>query len=289
MDRKLGRLSAPHAWALGLYFAKGECAAPDPDQAIEILTDLAERGQGLPPVFLAHFYHIKHGANAPLTQSWRERVKNAMPLIISESWRKDFYQPLAVAYQKERIPFSPQLENIFLWGEETLGGEAESLYQIGIRLIENGTNPEDKVLGCRWLYEAEKKGHTQARFRIAQLHLLGEGIVQAPGTATPWLYMSVNKDKNVKALLFLSQLLDRGEVFKRDLPESYAALLKAERLGANVKSELTRLRPKLSNKQIESAQWRLTLPNYKLSFQIYGPEKYLERSLITSHICRILP
>ncbi|MBL4613755.1 MAG: hypothetical protein JKY27_02615 [Magnetovibrio sp.] len=288
-DRKVGLLIAPQVWAIGMYFAKGECGDPAPDEALEILTDLAERGQGIAAVFLAQLYHINHGANAPLTQSWVERAKHAMPLIITKDWRKDFYQPLADGFQKAGTSLSPQLERIFSWGEETLGGEAEPLYQIGIRLIEQGANPGDKVLGCRWLYAAEKKGHHQARFRIAQLHIRGEGIIQAPGTASPWLYMSVNNDNSVKALLFLSQLLERGAVFKKDLPESYAALLKAEHLGANVKSELMRLNPKLSHKQLKSARWRLTLPNYKLSFQVHDPDKYQERSLIISHICRFVP
>ena len=176
LDRKTGLLIAPMGWAIGMYSAKGECGDPNPDEALYILTDLAERGVGVPSVLIAHFYHIKHGAKSPVTQSWMERAKNAMPLIITENWRENFYQPTATAYQEAGTPYSPQLESIFSWGETTLSGDPENIFQFGINLVEQGTHPEDKVLGCRWLSEAETLGHTKARFQLGRQLALGDGV-----------------------------------------------------------------------------------------------------------------
>ena len=251
-DHKSKTFIAPFMWALGMYVSTGECGAPEQNQALAIFTDLAERGEGIPAIYLAQFYHIKYGANAPITRSWIERAKNAMPLIVTENWRKDFYQPLADDFQKAGTPFSPQLERIFSWGEKILNGEPNRIYEFGVALLDHGKNVEDKVLGCRWLYRAMNKGHSQARYRFARQMLLGEGVVQNPRDGHGYLYPAVNQDHNIDAILFVSQLLEKGDVFKRSLSDAYIALLRAKKFGATITdNDLNRLRNQLTKSDLD--------------------------------------
>jgi len=288
-ERPFGTLIAQQGWALALYGAKGECADPAPDQALAIFTDLAERGEGVPAVFLAHFHHIKHGANAPLTLASMERAKHAMPLIIRENWRKEFYQPLADSFQEMGTPFSPKLENIFSWGEEILNGDSENIYQFGVNLLDHGKNSEDKVFGCRWLYKAERMGHKQARYRLARQHILGDGIQQAPDNGSSWLYNSVNKDQNVEALIFASNLLEQGDIFEKHLAGSYMALLRAKSLGADVTNRLERLRVQLTPHQLEWAVIDAKNPKYTLAFMTSPDLKRPPRSGLAPLICKFVP
>ena len=288
-DREFGTLNTPFIWAFSLYFAKRECVDPAPDQALAIFTDLAERGHDLAALYLAHFHDIKYGADAPSTQSWMKRAKNAMPLIISKTWRKDFYQPVADTYKKMGIPFSPQLDGIFSWGEKILNGDPQHIYEYGIALLEHGKNPEDKVLGCNWLYAAESKGHKQARLRFAQLHILGKDIVQDLSTAKSWLDISVNKDKNTEALIYLARLLEQGDIFKQDLQDAYSALLRAESFGADVKPQLAQLRTKLSDSSISTAEWLAARETASITFTVADALKRPHKSRAASRICGFLP
>jgi len=289
-DRELDLLKAPRVWALGLYYEKGVCADPAPDQAIAILTDLAERGEGIATVYLAHFHHIKFGANAPLTLAWMERAKNAMSRIIAKNWRKTFYQSRADAFQKIGTPFSPQLEHIFSWGEEILNGDPEIIYKFGINLLEHGKNSEDKVLGCRWLYKAMNKGHAQARYRFARQMLLGDGVMQVPSDAFGYLYSAVNRDHNLDAILFVSQLLEKGGLFKRSLPDAYIALLRARNFGAIVADDdLSRLRNQLTKGELYWAEKDAVNMKMSIFFTLTPQLAALDSSGIASRTCKFVP
>lgn len=288
-DRFSGQWTAPMVWALGLYGAKGECADPAQDDALAILTDLAGRGEGFPAVYLAQLYHVEEGADSPLTQDWMQRTKNAIPRIITENWREDFYQPVVNGFKEMGAPISPQLNEIFAWGEGMLNGAPDPLYEHGMALLEHGKNPEDKVLACRWLYAAERKGHAQARYRFAQLHILGENIIRDPGVGMSWLHISVNEDRNVDALIFLSTLLEKGDVFRQDLTDAYAALLRAKKMGADVTLELARLRDKLSNKDIGHAEWLVDQETALITFGLSDSLKKKRRSGSASPFCQFLP
>ncbi len=288
-DRFSGQWGAPFTWALGLYWENGECADPNQEEALVIFTDLAGRGEIFPAIYLAQLYHIEYGADVPLTKAWMERAKNVMPLIIRENWRDVFHKPLAESFQRAGTPLSPQLEEIFTWGEEMLNGDADRLYEYGMTLLEYGQNPEDNVLACRWLYAAERKGHVQARFHLARIHILGDGVVQAPREARPWLYFSVNKDKNIDALIFLSTLLEKGGVFKRDLSDAYTALLRAKQMGAGVTSEIVQLRNKLSDRDIEHAEWLANQETAAITFSVSDTFTHPRTSRIAPQICKFSP
>jgi len=289
-DRKSKTFIAPFVWALGMYLSMGECGASDLDQALAIFTDLAKRGEGIPAVYLAQFYYIKYGAHAPLTRSWIERAKNAMPLIITENWRKDFYQPLADDFQKRGTPFSPQLERIFSWGEKILSGGPDRIYKFGIALLDHGKNVEDKVLGCHWLYKAMNKGDSQARYRFARQMLLGEGVMQDPRDGHGYLYPAVNHDHNIDAILFVSQLLEKGDVFKRSLSDAYIALLRAKKFGAIVADDdLSRLRNQLTKSELYWAEKDAFDMKMSIFFSLTPELAALSRSRPTPSICQFQP
>ncbi|PCI38175.1 MAG: hypothetical protein COB46_11980 [Rhodospirillaceae bacterium] len=248
-ERALGRFYTPFLWALDKYFNQEKCITQNPDEAITIFTDLAERGEGLATVYLAHIYHAKYGPNAPITQSWLERAKPAMVRVISENWRKNFYHPAAKTFQKIKMPFSPELESVFLWGEETLNGDPEKIYQIGMDLLKHSSLPEAKVLACGWFFKARIKKHVKARFQQGRQLALGDGVKVNSRKAEMLLELSANVDHNVNAFLLAAQLLQRGDIFHKHLPDAYFALLKAQALGANVSEQLQELAPQLTDKE----------------------------------------
>ncbi|MBF0246700.1 MAG: sel1 repeat family protein [Alphaproteobacteria bacterium] len=257
-DLKNQTLNAPSSLAWSLFFSVKDCLASDRSLALWILEDVAAHGDGISIIVLAQFSYLEFGADDPMTRTRVERAKNAMGRLLTPNWRTLLYEPLVAGLKKEDVDLSPQLEDAFAWAESTLNGDSDEMYRIGLSLVDSGKYPEDKVLGCHWLSQAEAKGHRQARFRLGKQLALGEGVNVSAEKAMLLLSISASRDRNTDAYLLAADLLQRGDVYRKNLPEAYYALLKAQVLGENVKDVLLALEPQVSAQDRDIAQWRST-------------------------------
>ncbi|MBD3661804.1 MAG: sel1 repeat family protein, partial [Arenibacter algicola] len=191
---------------------------------------------------------------------------------------------------RKGTPLSPQFDQIFSWGEQILHGNPEAIYQFGIMLIENDTYPEDKILGCRWLFKAVSKNHAQARYRLARQLLLGNGVLQVPDLGYGYLDQAIRSDNVPEAFIFAADMAERGDLLQKDLMQAYAALLRARRLGGNVEArELKRLRTQLSETEIKVAQKYGEEEESLVHFSLTDEAKRLNEPVSASYLCRFKP
>lgn len=251
VDQGNGTMSA-HVLLGSLYWL-GPCFDQDLPLAEHLLTQTAERGQSIAALYLAQFYFLAEGESAPRTQEWLQRAKLAMPLL-SGNWKRDIYPVLKARFEQSGERLSPHLEDVFNWYRSINHGDPEVSYQIGLDLLEKNTYSESKVLACNWFYKAETRDHVKARYQLGRQLALGDGVKVAPGAAMLMIQKSANIDKNPDAFLLAARLLQEGDVFERNLPDAYFALLKAKALGADVTEQLKTLEPQLTKKERERAQ-----------------------------------
>ena len=101
---------------------------------------------------------------------------------------------------------------------------------------------------------------------------LGDGVEINPQRAELLLGLSANVDKNVDAYLLAAQLLQKGDVFEKSLPNAYLALLKAQALGADVTDKLKHLEPLLTEKERENAKWWADFEPSLVTLEPIGPQ-----------------
>lgn len=269
LDRRVGKMSS--LVLLGFLYWQGQCFDKNLLLAEQLLTRTAERGESVAAVYLAQFYYLIKGEDAPETKAWVERAKYAMALL-GNDWKQGLYTPLSNYFKQTGQHLAPQLEQAFSWYEGIQKGDPEVIYQTGIRLLENDTYPESKVLACEWLFEAETKGHVKARFQLGRQLALGDGVKVAPGKALLLLELSANVDKNADAYLLAAQLLQQGDVYEKHLPNAYFALLKAQSMGRDVSEQLKQLEPQITEKERERAQSWADFESSQLSLSRDSPQ-----------------
>lgn len=250
---KLTAFTTAHSLLAWLYW-QGPCFNKDISYAEHLLGHVAERGNFGAAIYLAQMYFLEQGEDAPLANDWAQRVKYALPPRSPTNWRETIFAPLAEHFRQKDQVLSPHLEQAFAWHENIQRGDPNTLYEIAMNLLDDRTLPEAKINACRWLYEAQRKGHAQARYRLARQLVFGEGVRPNLDSAILKLHKSVNQDQNIDAYILVSQLLVKGDIFERNIRFAYVALLRAQAVGGDVKAHMARLRPQLSARDIEYAE-----------------------------------
>ncbi len=74
-----------------------------------------------------------------------------------------------------------------------LGGAAEQ-FALAKSLLENACGPQDVADGLQWLRKSADAHHPMAAFRLAQLHLNGELVVQDMARALNYLRIAAQQD-----------------------------------------------------------------------------------------------
>ena len=104
------------------------------------------------------------------------------------------------------------------------------------------------------------------------------------------LEASVNRDYNTNAMIFGSQLLEKGDVFKRNAYSAYTVLLRAQILGGTVlETDLKRLRAQLSQHEIEWSEKDARNIKSPLQFSLSPITQNLNKSRLASKICKFVP
>jgi TPR repeat protein len=227
---------------LGSQLLDGLCLNRNTAQAKEAFQYAAERGDAYSAIFLAQLYFMEEGTDGPKADEWGERARYSMVKLPDPAEIKQI-----LINRFEGTVLSPHLEEAFAWFKGIQSQSPDAFYQIGMNVLKNNTYLESKVLACRWFYEAEIQGHAGARFQLGRQLALGDGVKVAKRQAFWALETSTNVDKNVDAYLLAAQLLQKGDVFEKNLPNAYFALLKAQTMGADVSEQLKTLEHRLSD------------------------------------------
>ena len=275
---------------LAWHYWQGPCFDNDTAFAEGLLLNVAERGNFIAATYLAQMYFLQKGEDAPLAKDWGQRAKHALAPLSSINWKQTFYAPIAEHFRQKKQVLSPHLEQAFSWFENIQHDDPNTLYEIGMSLLDDRTIPEAKVYACRWLYAAKRRGHTQARYRLARQLIFGEGVRQKLDSAMLLLDQSVNQDQNIDAYILVSQLLQKGDIFERDLRKAYIALLRAQKQGASVeKADFERLHAQLPSYMIDSANEDANDSDF-LIFLFPTPEKQpLNQSGRPGSMCVFVP
>jgi len=250
---KISAYTTAHS-LLAWHYWQGPCFDKDAAFAEQLLLNVAERGNFISAIYLAQMYFLQKGEDAPLAKDWAQRAQYAMAPFFLINWKQAVHAPLVEHFRQKGQVLSPHLEQAFSWFEKTQRGDPNTLYEIGMSLLDDRTIPEAKIDACHWLQAAEQRGHAQARYRLARQLIFGEGVTQSLFRAKLYLYQSVNKDQNIDAYILVSQLFEKGNIFEKNLHFAYVALRRAQAVGADVETQMARLRPQLSARDIESAE-----------------------------------
>ncbi|MBL4692770.1 MAG: sel1 repeat family protein [Magnetovibrio sp.] len=257
---------------LGGYLRQGTCLKVNIPLAKKVFIFAAERGETTPALLLAQLYFTEEGEEGSNAQEWAKRARLLMiTLTTPMRWKQYLFK----RFQTSTL--SPHLEHAFAWIKEKQNGPVDAVYDIGMDVLKNGTYPESKVVACRWFYNAEIKGHTKASFQLGRQLALGDGVKIASGKAMLLLELSANVDHNVDAYVLAAQLLQEGDVFEKNLPHAYFALLKAQILGADVSEQLKALEPLLTDSERWNANLDATTGPYQLTLS-HDPPQFLHPS-----------
>ena len=250
---KISAYTTAHS-LLAWHYWQGPCFDKDAAFAEGLLLNVAERGNFISAIYLAQMYFLQKGEDAPLAKDWGQRAKYALAPLSNLNWKQAVHAPLVEHFKQKEQVLSPHLEQAFSWFENTQHDDPNTLYEIGMNLLDDHIIPEAKVYACRWLQAAEQRGHAQARYRLARQLVFGEGVTQSLFRAKLYLNQSVNKDQNIDAYILVSQLFEKGKIFEKNLHFAYVALRRAQAVGADVEMHMARLRPQLSARDIRSEE-----------------------------------
>jgi len=250
---KISAYTTAHS-LLAWHYWQGPCFDKDAAFAEQLLLNVAERGNFISAIYLAQMYFLQKGEDAPLAKDWAQRAQYAMAPFFLINWKQAVHAPLVEHFKQKEQVLSPHLEQAFSWFENIQHDDPNTLYEIGMSLLDDRTTPESRINACHWLHAAERRGHTQARYRLARQLVFGEGVRQALDRAMLYLDRSVNQDQNIDAYILVSQLMEKGDIFEKNLRFAYVALRRAQAVGGDVKTHMARLRPQLSARDIEYAE-----------------------------------
>ena len=105
-------------------------------------------------------------------------------------------------------------------------GDAESQFQLGVRLaLGEGAkkNPEE---GAKWLEKAANGGHAKAMHVLGSLYDEGAGVEQSPELAAKWYQRAVEKDLP-DAMMALAMLLQNGRGVEKNAEKATELAKKA--------------------------------------------------------------
>ncbi|MCW8915520.1 MAG: hypothetical protein OQK24_06660 [Magnetovibrio sp.] len=238
---EITRLAILAEFTLGSHLLEGYCMDRNVALAKRAFQYAAQRGNVYAALFLGQAYFMEEGAGSPKAREWAERASNALITVTGQSELKQM-----MAKRFESSGLSPHVEEAFSWHEDESSRTPNSMYEVGLNLLKLNAYPESKLLACEWFYKAERQGHKGARYQLGRQHALGDGVKVSKWHAYMMLEWSVNYGKTVEAYLLAAQLLQEGEIFTKNLPNAYLALLKAQALGADVSEQLETLEPDLS-------------------------------------------
>ena len=286
---KISAYTTAHS-LLAWHYWQGPCFDKDTAYAEQLLLNVAERGNTTAATYLAQMYFLQKGEDDPLAKDWAQRVKYALASLSSINWKQNFYAPIAEHFRQKEQVLSPHLEQAFSWFENIQHGDSNTLYEIGMSLLEDRTIPEAKIYACHWLQAAERRGHAQARYRLARQLIFGEGVRENLFRAGLYLDQSVNQDQNIDAYILVSQLLEKGDIFEKNLSKAYIALLRAQKLGANVeKADFERIHAQLSLHKIEWAKRDAQDSDFLIFLFLPPKTEALNRSEVIHNICVSIP
>lgn len=275
---------------LAWHYWQGPCLDNDIAFAERLLQGAAERGNHIAAVYLAQMYFLEHGEDAALSKEWAQRAQYAMAPFASFDWKQTFYAPHAEHFRAKGQTFSPHLEQAFAWLEAPQQRDPNALYEIGMTLFEDDTVPEAKINACHWLNAAQRTGHVQARYRLARQLIYGEGVMQNLDRGNLLLDQSINQDQYIEAYMLAAQLLEKGDLFNKDLRKAYIALLRAQQQGGNIdQATFDRIEAQLSPSKIEWSKKDASDSRY-LIYLFMTPEMKPQNESTTSHnICVSMP
>jgi TPR repeat protein len=240
---KMARTDEPDAiFRLGQCFFLGKGVSLDPQKAVSLFIQAAEKGHAAAQYALAERFEYGRGAEPDLTEAakWyrlaaeqgHTEAQTALGILLAEGNGIPRNEPEAVRWYREAacrrnktaqfnlagcyyegrgVPQDFQ-EARKLWLSLADGGHTDAQNQLGVMCLRGEGYPQDACEAAQWFKKAADKHNSEAAFNLAGLLVKGRGVRRDVGTAARYYRLSAERGDK-QALHWLESLAESGFPF----------------------------------------------------------------------------